>query len=65
VIVAPEAGKSYRLAKMVAAAAPPPLAAAIRHDRFALLGKLGPNGVLEKIAPPEPVAPPPAQGELF
>jgi len=66
VIVAPEPGKSYRLAKMITAAASPALAAAIRHDRFALLGKLTPDGAIAKIAPPEPAAPPPpAQGELF
>lgn len=66
VIVAPESGKSYRLAKMVTAAASPALAAAIRHDRFALLGRLMPRGDIEKVLPPDPDAPlPPAQGELF
>jgi hypothetical protein len=66
VIVAPEPGKSYRLAKMVTAAASSALAAAIRHDRFALLGTLTPDGAIEKLTPPEPAAPPPpAQGELF
>jgi hypothetical protein len=66
VIVAPEPGKSYRLAKMVTATAEPALAVAIRHDRFALLGRLTPDGTIEKLTPPEPAAPPPpAQGELF
>jgi hypothetical protein len=66
VIVAPEPGKNYRLAKMVTTAASPALSAAIRHDRFALLGVLTTGGTVQKTSPPEPSAsPPPAQGELF
>jgi hypothetical protein len=65
-VIASESGKNYRLAKMVTTAASPAMAAAIRHDRFALLGRFTETGVIEKMTPPEPAAPPPpAQGELF
>lgn len=66
VIVAPEPGKNYRLAKMVTTAAAPALAAFIHHERFALLGALDESGRIQPIPPPEsPLPPPPPQGELF
>jgi len=66
VLLAREAGKSYRLAKMVTTAATPAQTAWFRHDRVALFGTLRPDGAITKIPPLQPPAPiPPAQAELF
>ena len=65
-LVAPEAGKGYRLAKMVTTKATPAQIAYFRHDRSALFGCLESGGTIVKISPVDPPPPPPpAQGELF
>ena len=60
-------GETYRLAKMVTAAATPEQVTYFHEDRFALFGNLRPDGTLEIIPPLKP--PPPSsssnQGELF
>jgi hypothetical protein len=66
VLVAPERGKSYRLAKLVTIAATPAQVAHFRHKRASLFGYLESNGTIVKVAPLDPPPPPPpAQGELF
>src|SRR5688572_16897249 len=61
VVLAPEPGKNYRLAKM----ATPAQAAYFRHARFSLFGKLNPDETIAKIPPLEAPPPvPPAQGSL-
>jgi hypothetical protein len=66
ILIAPDAGKDYWLAKMVTTAANPAQVAHFRHARFALFGKFRPGGGIEKIPPVEPPPPPPpAQPELF
>ncbi|MDR3401042.1 MAG: hypothetical protein P4L99_00980 [Chthoniobacter sp.] len=65
-VLAPEPGKSYRLAKMVTTAATPAQQAHFRHHRSALFGYLQPDGSMVRIPPLDPPPPPPpAQGELF
>src|SRR5882672_10022474 len=61
VLQPPEAGKNYRLAKMVTTAATPAQVAYFRHQRFALFGTLQPDGSIHRIAP---VAPPPPRGPV-
>jgi hypothetical protein len=59
-------GESYRLARMVTAAATPAQLAYFRDERFALLGVFHPDGTLKMVEPLRPPEPePPAQGELF
>jgi hypothetical protein len=66
VVLGEEAGKGYRLAKMVTTAATPAQHAYFRHDRAALFGSLGPEGGIRRIAPLAPPPPQrPVQGELF
>ncbi len=59
-------GESYRLAKMVTAAATPAQVAYFRDERFSLFGTFNADGAIARIPPlaPPPVKPP-AQGELF
>ncbi len=69
VLEAREAGKTYRLAKMVTTAATPAQAAYFRHERSALFGALQGDGGIRRIPPVVPPAPlpprAPAQGLLF
>ncbi|MEP6668354.1 MAG: hypothetical protein ABJF10_04330 [Chthoniobacter sp.] len=65
-VLAPEPGKSYRLAKMVTTAVTPAQEAHFRHHRSALFGYLQPDGTMVRIPPLDPPPPPPpAQRELF
>jgi hypothetical protein len=66
VVLAPEPGKNYRLARMITTAATPAQWAYFRHARFSLFGRLNPNGTIAKMPPLESPPPiPPAQGSLF
>jgi len=66
IVVAPDAGKKYRLAKLVTTAANAAQIDYFRHHRSSLLGHLNPDGTIARIPPLNPPPPPPpAQGELF
>ncbi len=61
-----KSGETYRIAKMVTAAATPAQLAYFRDERFALLGDLNPDGTIATVEPLQPpVSETPVQGELF
>lgn len=61
-----KSGETYRIAKMVTAAATPAQLAYFRDERLALLGDLNPDGTIATVEPLQPpVSETPVQGELF
>ncbi len=66
VLLAPDPGKDYRIAKMVTTPVNPAQLAYFQDDRFSLFGYFKPDGTLLEIPAPQPPPPPPKdQGELF